>query len=166
MANHEILITDVLPDSSGSVTPEPHAVNFGVNDRWPSMVWKFGDTSTRLALGFKFRVPLNYVGTPVFIPIWSATITTGNVRWEIDYRAIAAGESYDPSTDQENLVVTSGAPATARFVVEPTMAATAANLAAGDNVIGALFRDGADAANDTMASPAYLIGFILKYADA
>jgi len=167
MATHRIQILSfaALPDTSGNVYFEPHAVNFGSNDRYAGMVAVFKDTATRDKLGFRFRVPKNYVGAAKFIVGWAGTVTTGNVRWELDYTAVAtSAESLDPSADQEALGVTSAVAGSARQSVEASMTATAGNFAADDHVMGVLARDGTDAA-DTMANGAYLFSLEFEYAD-
>lgn len=163
MATHRIPVTLDLPDASGNAFFEPAAVNFQANDRYPHTVAVFKDTATRVGIGFSFRVPANYVGAPKFKVLWATTATTGDFDCEIDYRAIAAGESVDPSTDQENLAAIGAADAQARECVETELAATAGNFAANDLVVGTLFRDGADA--DTIAASVYVLGLMLEYSD-
>lgn len=169
MATHRIpiLTAACAPDTSGNVYFEPHAINFGSNKRYPGMIGIFKDTGTRDKLGFRFRIPKNYIGNAKFVVCWSSTTAGGgNVRWEIDYTAIAAsGESLDPATDQENLTLTSGAAGTARQPVEGTMTATAGNFAVDDYVQGVLARDGTDGVNDTLASSAYLFDLLFEYTD-
>jgi hypothetical protein len=164
MATHLLPIALELPDSSGNAYFEPAAVNFGSNDRYPGMVLVLKDTATRVGCGFKFRVPQNYVGTPKFVVEWATTATSGTFDVEVDYTAIAAGETLDPSSDQENVAATDTAPGTARFRETVELAATGGNFAAGDIVLGSLFRDGADA--DTIAASVYVFGLYFSYADA
>lgn len=162
-----ILGAATLPDASGNVYLEPAAVNLESNDRYPGLVPVFKDTSTRLKLGVRFRVPDNYVGSPNIVLLWATTVTSGKVVWEFDYTAIAAGESADPSADQESTSSTgTTVPGTARLVAQDTIALTAANLAPGDWVEGSIVRDGADTTNDTAAASAYLLGAFFQYADA
>lgn len=169
MATHTIPILGAatLPDTSGNVTPEPTAVNFQSNDRYPNICFKFADTSTRDTLGGAFQVPQNYVGTPKIGLLWGTTVTSGDVRWEFDYTAIADAESADPSADQESVASTVTVPGTARLLKKTEIALTAGNFAAGDWVEFRIARDGAEAGPlDTDAAAVYLLGAYFSYADA
>lgn len=156
-----------LPDTSGNVYPEPAAVNFQVNDRFPGIVFVFKDTATRDKLGFAFFVPPDYVGTPKIGLLWATTATTGNARWEADVKAIADGESGDPSTDDESIAATVAAPGTARLIKLTELAFTGATFVAGDLVQGVVARDGAEGGLDTVAASLYLIpdGCYFSYSD-
>ncbi len=167
MSTHRIPILgpNTLPDSSGAVYFEPAAVNFQANDRYPHLVAVFADTATKISLGFLFKVPKNYVGTPKIVLVWATTAITGSAVWDVDYRAIADAEDLDPSTDQESVTATSAAPGTARLRKDVSLSLTGTNLAADDVVQGKISRDGADAA-DTLAAAAYLVGAFFEYADA
>lgn len=168
MAVHELLIlgSATLPDTSGSVYPEPAAVNGEANDRYPAVVFVFADTSTRIKLGVAFRIPPNYVGTAKIGFVWFTTATSGKVVWEVDYTSIAATESSDPSADQESTSSTGvTVPGTARLLVVTEVSLTSSNLAAGDWVQMVLVRDGADTTNDTAAASAYLRGAYFSYSD-
>jgi hypothetical protein len=165
------MATFILPvgthyGSTNDVFYEPAATNFGSNDRYPIEVVVFKDTATRIGLGFAFRVPQNYAtgGTTKFLVEWATTATSGTADWEIDYTAVADNETLDPSSDQEALAATGTAPGTARLREVTELTATAGNFAAGDIVIGTLFRDGADA--DTVAASLYLFGLYFSYTDA
>lgn len=173
MATHTIPIVGAftLPDTSGSVYPEPAAVNFQANDRYPHVPYVFADTSTRLVLGGAFRVPDNYVGTAKILVEWACATagngTTDKVVWEFNYTAIAIGESLDPSADQEAVTSTGTLVSTsARFRKEESISLTSANLAVGDIVQFGLARDGSDTTNDTYAGSAIMTGLFLQYADA
>jgi hypothetical protein len=154
------------PDDSGNVYREPHAI-FGSNDRYPQMLWVFKDTSTRDKLGGRFYVPKDYVGSPVIVLIWAATVTSGNARWEFDYTAIADAESGDPSADQESVGSTVAVPGTARLLKATSLSLTAGNFAADDQVQFAVARDGAEAGPaDTAAGSIYLFDGFFQYSDA
>lgn len=169
VATHKINIlgSATLPDVSGNVYPEPAALNLQSNDRYPNIVFVFRDTSTRDALGVAFQVPQNYVGTPKIGLVWGTTVTSGDVRLEFDYTAIADGESGDPSSDQESTGSTVIVPGTARLIKVTEVALTGSNFAAGDWVMGRIARDGAEAGPaDTAAASVYLLGAYFSYADA
>jgi hypothetical protein len=158
-----ILGHGTLPGAN--VYQEPAAVNLQANDRYGHLVWVFPDTATKDVLGGTFRVPNNYVGTPVLDALWATTGTSGNVLWDFDYKAIADGESSDPSADDEN--ATSGniaVPGTARLY-KLTSITLSANFAAQDLVQFHFGRDGVNESSGVAAS-VYLAGLWFKYNDA
>lgn len=162
---HPMLNGSLLPDNSGDVVPEPAAVNWQANDRYPHMVWRFADTATRLVLGGRFRVPQDYVSNPRVVYRWSTVAPTGNARLEVDVTAIAPTESGDPSADQETGGVTDAAGGTARNEEEAEISLTTATFAKGDEVQFAIVRDGTDAA-DTLSDNVFLLDAVFKYDDA
>jgi hypothetical protein len=153
-----------LPDTSGNVWPEPAAVT-QTNDHYAQTVWRFKDTATKDSLGFRFSVPSNFVSSPVFEVIWTSTATSGNVVWNADYNSGSKTATLDPSTDEENLTVTTGAPGTSQTGVASQMSATAGNFAANDVCQGKISRNGASG-SDTMAADAVVYDVIFQYADA
>lgn len=160
----DILGSATLPDNSGNVYAEPAAVNFQSNDLYPNSVFVFKDTATLDKLGIAFQVPQNFVGTAKIGIIWATTATSGNAVWEFDYRAIADGESGDPSTNQESVNSTVAAPGTARLLKYTEISLTSGNFSVGDWVMGVIARNGAG--SDTIAASLYLIGAYFSYADA
>lgn len=167
MATHAINILGASssPDTSGSVTPEPVAVNLQTNDRYPILCFKFADSGTRIVLGGTFVVPQNYVGTPKIRVFVATTATAGDWRYEFDYTAIADAESTDPSADQESVGATVTVPGTARLLDVQDQSLTAGNFVAGDIVQFSVVRDGTDAA-DTLAAALYLFAVQFVYNDA
>ena len=167
MATHRVPVLGpaTIPDTSGSVFAAPYTV-YATNDAWRGSVFVFADTATRIGLHGRFSVPRNYVGTPSIVIEWTSTATSGNVVWDVDYRAIGGdnAESFDQATAQQSVTVTDAAPTAAHNRLEVSVAITAANLAIDDTVEFILYRDGADAA-DTMAAAALLFGVYLQYAD-
>lgn len=162
-----ILGAATLPDTSGNVYPEPAAINLQSNDRYPHITWVFADTSTRDKLGGLFEVPGDYVGSPAIVLVWATTVTSGNVRWEFDYTAIADAESSDPSADQESVGSTVAVPGTARLYKVTSVSLTAGNFAASDTVQFVIARDGAESGPaDTAAASVYLANALFRYADA
>jgi hypothetical protein len=165
MAAHRITIlgSATLPDTTGNVWFEPATLTQS-NDRFPQLVARFKDTATKISLGGNFRVPANYVGSPVLYVLWTTTATSGNAIWDFDYKAIAkSGESLDPSTDDQTLTVTTAAPGSSQLGVESSMSATAGNFAANDIVQFKLSRDGASA--DTIAADLIVYGLQFEYTD-
>lgn len=167
MAIHHISANLHMPESAGFVFQGPQAEGL-VNDLYPGLVWIFVDTVTRDTLGFRFEVPQNYVGSPAFKVEYFTPASTGNYRAEIDYRAIADGETFDPATDQENLVQTIAVPGTARLLdIASIGSPTAGNFVVGDIVTGVLARDGAEAGPlDTVGARIYVTDLIFEYSDA
>ena len=166
MATHQlpILGPSTLPDTSGNVYAEPAAIVLQANDRYSQLVFVFVDTATRILLGGAFIVPQNYVGTPKVGLIWATTATSGNADWEFDYKAIADGESADPSSDDESVGAVVAAPDTARLTKVTEIALTGGNFAAGDLVQFSIARDGSE--SDTIAAGLFLLAAYFSYADA
>lgn len=161
------------PDTSGKVFQDPYE-NLATNDVWKMLVWRFSENgdnatqpTTRIGLRGQFTVPQNYVGTAAVIPVWTATGTSGNCVWDLDYRAIGGNdtESMDQTGTQGSVSVTDAAPSAAHERLTPSLSPTSTHFAAGDTVEFELFRDGTDAA-DTMALDAILFDLLFQYADA
>lgn len=165
MATYQIPILNLntLPDTSGNVYFEPAANNLQSNDRYAQIVAVFLDTATRILLGGAFIIPQNYVGTAKVGLIWATVATTGNADWEFDYKAIADGESCDPSTDDESVRSVVAAPGTARLTKVTEITLTSGNFAVGDRVQFSIARDGADA--DTITGSLYLLSAYFSYSD-
>ena|SRR3990167_1973204 len=165
MATHRlfILATAFLPDTSGNVYPKPSSID-DANDRFPHEILAFKDSGTRIGASTCFLVPKNYVGTPKGYVIWKSTATTGDVVWDVDTKAVADGESLDPSTDDDAQTVTTTTPGTARLRKDSTVTFSG-TYAADDEVLVSVYRDGVQAA-DTLAAEALFEGFIFEYADA
>lgn len=159
------------PDAGGECFQEPYSI-LATNDVWDHLVWRFGSDNTaqpttRHGIYGLFEVPQDYVDTANIVIVWTATLTSGNVVWDFDYRAVGGNdtESLDQSGTQESVSGTDAAPSAAHERLEVTIALTDGNLAAGDTVEFYLPRDGADA-SDTMAGSALLFEAFFEYADA
>ena len=167
MATHRLPILGwaTVPDSSGNVFFEPQSVK-GTNDPFAQLVAIFNDTATRIGLGGRFTVPKNYVGTPKLAVVWTATATSGDVEWDLDYRAVGGDdlESLDQAGSQESVNLNDTAPSAAWERME-CLITLSANFAVDDEVEFTLFRDGTDA-GDTMAAAAILFNLLFEYADA
>lgn len=161
---HRPIYFGLDPDTSGSVWWEPRSVLL-TNDKYNRQWLVFADTATKLWASGSFRVPDNYVGSPNFVVRWATAATSGNLIVDGEYRAIADGESADPTTNQE--AVTSGAvaaPGTTWLEKETVIALTGANFAAGDLVEYDVGRDGSD--SDTIAASVVFCDVLFRYADA
>lgn len=159
------IFSSLVPDTSGNVYLEPASVR-QTNDRYPGLPLIFKDAAAKSSAGFRFDLPQDFVSAPLFRVVWSTPTITGSVVWDVDYTAVGGDdtESLDPATDQEVLTVTDVAPAAANRRLIPSVAATAANFAVGDTVVGKLSRDGLDAA-DTLADAVMLYDLVFEYSN-
>lgn len=157
----------ILPDSSGNVYLQPFD-NVATNKQWKNLVWTFDDTSTKIGFYGTFQVPNNYIGTLEIVPVWSASVTSGNVVWQIDYRCVGGDDttSLDQSGTQETPNYTDAAPGAAwrRLLASPAIQPTSANFAA-TNTMEFYFNRRGDSGSDTMAGAAYLWDLMFKYSD-
>ncbi len=173
MATHRIPILGFAtrPDDTGEAFFEPADLNFGTSDLARQFVLALGSglaaqPTVKHGVYGAFRVPKNYVGTPVLVIEWSATLIAGDVVFDFDYNTVAGDgtETLDPAAWQQSVTVTDVSPATARFKLTPTVALTAANFAVDDMVEFFFGRDGVDAL-DTMAGRAYVFEATFQYSD-
>lgn len=163
MATRRISIIGSLnPDTSGNAWWEPSSLAL-TNDRFPGLVLRFKDTATKVKASGSFSVPKDYVGTPKIIVIWATSATSGNAIWDADTKAIAAGESMDPATDDDTATVTTAAPGTAFLQAVSSMTLTGTYVA-DDLVQLSLGRDGAS--SDTIAADLLVWDVLFEYADA
>lgn len=159
------------PDDTGDCFFEPYDI-LATNDVWKRIIGRFGASNVaqptvRAGIHGGFNVPKNYVGSAVLVIVWTATLTSGNVVWDFEYRTVGGNDttSFDQSGTEESLTVTDAAPGAANRRLEVTIALTSANFAADESVEFFFARDGADG-NDTMAGSALLFDLLLEYADA
>ena len=168
MATHRINImtANMVPDSSGGVFFEPYSVK-ATNDIFRHLVLIFNNSNAVEGVYGAFVVPANYANSPVFKLYWSSIATTGDIKMDMDYRAVGGNdtESLDQATFQEALTVTDTAPSAIDERMEATMAATAGNFAADDIVEFFLTRESSNAA-DTMAAAVILHALAFEYSDA
>ena len=152
------------PETSGAVFFEPNSVK-GTNDFFDELVVVFNDTAAKETLYGSFQVPQNYVGTPKFVVVWKTTATSGDVEWDVDYRAVAAGESLDQATAQEAINQNDTAGGSTDLAQEALLAATAGNFAVADTVQFLLSRDGTDG-GDTISAAVTVHSVHFEYTDA
>jgi hypothetical protein len=125
----------------------------------------FDDTATKDGAMCVFRMPKTYIGTPKFRVVYKTSVNSGNAQFAVDYRAIAIGESGDPTTHQEALGGTAAAvPGTARLLGEQVLTATAGNFAIDDLVYVILSRRGDG--SDTVAAALEVIDVVLEWAQS
>jgi hypothetical protein len=135
------------------------------NDRYPDTWLYYASQTLKQGCGFRIIVPNNYVSGAVIDLFAVTTATSGVVNWDLAYRSIAVTESLDPSTDQETFANTATTvPGTTLLSFLNSFDLTDANLAAGDLLVGILYRDAVDAA-DTLAATAAVTHANLRYAD-
>jgi hypothetical protein len=167
MSTYRIPILDYANPSggtAGAVFCEPYAIK-ATNDVWNRLVWIFVNTATRDGLHSGFSVPKNYSTGAKFVVVWTSTVITGDVVWDLDYRTVAGDDanSLDQTGNEESLTVTDTAPGAANRRMEVSMTATAANFAADEEVEFVLFRDGA--ATDTLAGDVVVFQLLFEYQD-
>ena len=112
---------------------------------------------------FRGMVPENYSSTPSIVVVYCANNTTASreARIAVEAAAIADAEDQDPTLSTvETLDVT--APTTAYLQDRATFDASMPTLAAGDVLIGAVYRD-ADHANDDLAVDFLIAEVYLEY---
>jgi hypothetical protein len=154
------------PDTSGNVYAVPSSID-RTTAPWIAQSVAFKDSGTRIGWGLRFRVPQSYVGTAVVVITWASSVTTGNVVWDFDYRALTGdnAESTNQAGTQEAVTVTDGAGGTAWFQMIATISLTSGNFAANDEVQAIIYRDGSDAA-DTLAATTFLDSLVFRFNDA
>ena len=152
------------PDASGDVFFEPYSVK-ATNDVFDQLVLIFNDTAAKDSIYGLFRIPQDYVDTAKILVEWSSTATAGDVEWDFDYRAVAAGESMDQASVQESVNQNDTAPGSTDLRLTAELSLTDGNFAAGDLVPFFLSRDGTDG-GDTMSAAAMVFGVYFSYADA
>jgi hypothetical protein len=172
VATHRIPVLGwaARPDDTGECFFEPYDL-LATNDVWDRLVGRFGSNNAaqptvRHGVHGGFTVPKNYVGSPALIVVWSSTLTSGNVVWDFEYRAVGGddAESLDQAGTQESVTVTDGAPSAAHERMEASLSLTAGNFAVDDMVQFYFARDGADG-SDTLAGSALLFDLLFQYAD-
>jgi len=170
MATHTISLfgASIVPDSTGRVWFETFDIA-ATNDVWKPLIARFKDPSSAQAHGLYgvMTVPQNYVGSPVIIPLWTSTATSGNCRWRFTYRTVGGDDttSLDQTGNEEQVSLTDAAPTAALRRLAPTgLALTAANFTAGETVEFLLERND-DTGTDTMAADALLFDLLFQYVD-
>lgn len=171
MATHRIAVQGTLRPDTDECAWFPYNV-LATNDQWQYNVLCFGDIgdasqpSTGLIAYGTFSIPENYASGALFRIVWNTTKTTGNVVWDVDYRAVGGddSESLDQTGTQEAVSVTDSAASAAHERLNVTVSVTDGNFTAGDTVQFLLRRDGADA-SDTLAGVAILHGLYFEYSD-
>lgn len=172
MATHRIPIAgwNTLPDATGDAFFEPYSI-LATNDIFKHLILRLGannaaQPTVKSGIYGVFSVPKNYVGTASIVIVWTATLTSGDVVFDFDYRSVAGNDaaSLDQATFEESVTVTNTAPTAAHSRLEASVNLTSANLAADETIEFFFGRDGVAAA-DTMAGSAMIHGVYLQYSD-
>lgn len=149
-----------LPSASGMVWFEPASIT-QTNDRYPQMVARFQNTTTKNSLGVRFPVPVDYKSNAKVYVFWTSTSTTGSGVWNFDYNAAPITASLDPSTDKETLSVTSAAPGSSQTGVSSSVTLTATGVWPNDIVQGNVSRNGFS--GDTLGADAIVYDVLFEY---
>ena len=151
-----------VPDSSGDVFFQPYSIidSGAVID---PLVLVFNDSGAKDGIRGSFRIPENYVGSPVLEIVWTANATSGTftVDWSVLTRSGTEDMGAAATRTTETGTDTKTGTAFAREEFRITL--TAADYVAGDNVLFEVFRD---SPNDTMGAPAAVFSIDFEYADA
>lgn len=167
-----MLAAGAAPDTTGDAYFEPYSI-LATNDIFRHLVLRLGASNSaqptvKSGIYGRFTVPDDYLttNTVTCVVSWTSTITSGDVVFDLDYRAVGGdnAESLDQATAQEALTVTDTAPSSANLRMVATMTFTASNLLAGDDVEFFFGRDGA-AGGDTLAGSVIVHSLIFKYAN-
>lgn len=153
-----------LPDDSGNVFPSPLSV-YSSNGLWDPSVWIFDDSSTRDGLRFVFRVSDDYSSAAVLRVFWATPATSGDVEFDLDYRAVGTGESIDQASAQESVNQNDTAGGSAWLLQVAELTLTGSNFAAGDLVEAELFRDGTDG-GDTISAEVVVLWMEFEYTES
>lgn len=126
----------------------------------------FNDSENNI-VRFAFPVPETYnAGTNITIEVlWTSTVTTGNVEWEIDWASIPVDGTENAGSDGTDAYI-DAAPGTTGFALSTggNLAITSATITAGDIVTVKLNRDAqVGNADDTLAGAALLLGVRINY---
>ncbi len=165
MALQRLPILGVNTKPNDPVFPEPYTVK-ATNDNWRHYGFIFPDTGSRDGISGMFTVPKGYVDSADLVIAWTSIVTSGDIGWEFDYRAVGGddSESYDQSTPQETILLTDDAPTSVnnRLVVVGSL--TDGNFSPDDDVEFEVFRNGAGSP-DTLVGAAILKRLFFQYSD-
>lgn len=165
MARISLLSGRVLSQADNDAPYPKSSILDDTNDRFPHVAWAFRNSGTGAKyLGGSISTPSNYTssGTVKILIIWRTSATSGDVKFFVSYKSIATDETFDPSTDDEALTVTTTAKATTLWRAISEVTLTASNLVANETLLWRLGRAADDAA-DTLAAEALVEDVLLEY---
>lgn len=157
-----ILGAGTVPDNTAAVFIQPWSIPSTASIGKP-MVVTFTDSTAKSSLHGEFAVPNNYTNSTqnAFLVFWMSTVTSGNRVWFVDYRAVAATESYASTSWQQSTSVTSATSTAVRRVVQATRSVSSGNFAANDVVQWALSVNGASTA-DTLSARSHVADVLFR----
>lgn len=161
-----ILGWQAVPDSSGQCYFERYDVA-ATNDVWKHLVLILNDNgSTKTGIYGLFTVPKNYISAPKIVILWTAIVTTGNAKFQYEYRTVPGDDanSLDQAGLEETVTVTDAAPGAVNRRLQASITITAANVAA-DEVVEFYFNLRGDDAATTIASKCIIHDLLFEYAD-
>ena len=156
----------IRPDASQVAWIAP-ADNFTSNDVWKhDVLVLLDDTATKGGFYGALTVPKDYVSAPKVILVWTASVTSGNAKFQFEYRTVAGDDttSLDQAGVEETVTVTDTAPGAAFRRLEASMTLTGANLAIDEMLTFYLTLRGDDAAT-TIASNCLIYDALFEYSN-
>lgn len=134
----------------------------------PTLAIGFKDGAVVPTLAGAFEVPESWTAKTLALQIvWTTSSISGTVDWNFRYKAVAGDDAatldvartaYDTEAFTNQ---TDAAPTTARNRLEKSITLTAANFAADTTILWELWRDSADATNDTMTATAAVLDVLI-----
>jgi hypothetical protein len=170
VGTHQIsMLRGVSPGSLQNCWIESYEI-FASNKIWRHPVIRFKDLTGLTGAGFygSFPVPQYYMGNARFVPIWTTTATTGNVRFATLYRSAGGDdtESLDQAGADEGTFVIVAAPGAAHRRRTASLVLTSSNFSAGDTVEYYFARDdSATGTEDTAAADVVLHDLMFQFTD-
>lgn len=152
-------------DGTGRCFFEPYVIK-ATNDIFNQLALIFNDPTSGQTHGIYgvFTIPQNWASASTIVIVWTSTATSGNCRWQFQYRAIGGNdsESLDQTTFQEAVPVTDAAPTSVNLRLTASISLTDGNLAIGDTV-EFYFSRYDDSGTDTMAAAASVHSLLFQY---
>ena len=149
------------PDASGLVTFEPYS-NFDTGATIDPIICRFQDQSLKVGVNCQFKVPGDYLSTPLLRILWNAIPTTGNAIWDWSVLPRAVGEDMGAAPVRTSETVTTAVNGTTFFLNESVIALTDADYSPGDTVLAILFRDALNA-SDTLNADTFVFDALFDY---
>lgn len=161
----------ILPDGSASnVAPAIQRVQSSASAPKPYFLQAAFDASTDEILNWSFRMPGDYVGSPVLAVLYKmASATSGSVRFEGYVAAVTSGDSEDVDAVAFGSTNSAGdtVPGTAGYLGDFSITLTNADsVAAGDFVVVRLNRDAdGTTGTDDATGDCEVVSVQLQYSD-
>jgi len=150
-----------FPDNSGLVSFERYSIH-DTGATIDPLILRFQDQSLKVGINCQFKVPQDYVDTPLLKIIWNAQATTGDVIWDWSVLPRAIGEDMGAAPIRTSETVTTTTNGSSFFSTLSTIALTSADYSPGDTVLAILFRDALNA-SDTLNADAFVFDALFDY---